>query len=379
LERSLAQGGLIPRKFEAGGLVFTIARGEDAADLRRLLRDNATDGWIRLSLAREPDPFVAAAAMGSQHGYIIARQDGEPVGMCEWSARESFVDGEVRLLAYIGALRVAPAFRHRVAVLKGGFEAVRRLLHHGRATPYALTAIAADNRAALRLLNANLGGMPTYTPLEPFSTFALRPRSATLSVCVERARSDDLAAIAVCLARTYRRYQWAPLWQARDLIDPRRCPGLNAEDFLIIRRGAGIAACLALWDQGAFKQTIVRGYAGWLGRLRPVANLVAPLAGMPRLPAAGEVLRQVYLSHVAVEGDDERLFRELIDAALVETQQRGFALALTGLAERHPLSAVLRRHYRPREYKTLLHIVNWGASPVAASSQRLPHVEIAVM
>ena len=106
--------------------------------------------------------------MGPHHGYIIARRrtTREPVGMCEWSARESFVDGEPRLLAYLGALRVAPHYRHRLRVLKGGFEAVRRLLHHERATPYALTAIAAENHVALRLLGANLPGMPTYQPLE---------------------------------------------------------------------------------------------------------------------------------------------------------------------------------------------------------------------
>jgi len=48
--------------------------------------------------------------------------------MCEWSARECFIDGEPRLLAYLGALRVAPRYRHRLSVLKGGFTAVQHLL-----------------------------------------------------------------------------------------------------------------------------------------------------------------------------------------------------------------------------------------------------------
>ena len=383
MERTVAQGGVGSRRLVFGDLAFAVARREDDADLRALLRDNATDGWIALALAREPDAFAAAAMMGPHHGYIIARdrRTQEPVGMCEWSARESFIDGTPRLLAYLGALRIAPRYRHRLGVLKGGFEAVRRLLHYGAATPYALTAIAAGNTSALRLLGANLSGMPMYRRLEAFSTFALRPRPAARSDQVECARADDLPAIAVRLARSYRQYQFAPVWHARDLADPARCPGLRPEDFLIVRRGPGIAACVALWDQSACKQTIVSGYAGRLGWVRPLVNLAAPLMKMPRLPKAGEPLRQVYLSHLAVENDDAPLFRALIDAALAEVHRRCFELALLGLAARHPLAKVLGRSYRPREYRAVLHLVHWSDGREAADvpAPRLPHVEIAVL
>jgi hypothetical protein len=380
LERTVAQGSVSGHGLVFSDLVFAVAGREDDADLRRLLRDNATDGWIRLALAREPDAFASAAAMGPHHGYVIARnrKTREPVGMCEWSARESFIDGEPQLLAYLGSLRIAPRYRHHLAVLKGGFEAVRRLLHHPDATRYALTSIAVGNRAALRLLGANLPGMPTYRPLEAFSTFALYPCAAPTQARVERARADDLPAIAVRLARSYQRYQFAPVWHARDLADPKRCPGLAPGDFLVIRRGPGIAACVALWDQNAFKQTIVSGYGGRLGIVRPLVNLAAPLLQMPHLPAAGEPLRQVYLSHLAVEHDDEQLFRALIDGALAETRRRGFALALVGLAMRHPLAQVLNRTYRIREYRALLHLVQWAREPVEVPAG-LPHVEIAVL
>lgn len=383
MERTVAQGGVSGRTLVSGNLVFGVAGRDDDGDIRRLLRENATGGWIRLSLEREPDAFAVAEVMGRRHGYIIARDrgNGEAVGTCEWSARASYVDGEVRLLAYLGALRIARSHRHRLNVLKGGFEAVRHLLHHRSATAYGLTVIAADNGAALRLLGANLPGMPTYRRLEAFSTFALRPRRAWSSrIRVERAGAGDLAAIAVCLERSYRHYQFAPVWHAHDLADPKRCPGLRPEDFLIVRRGPGIAACVALWDQGGFKQTVAHGYAGWLARLRPFANLVAPFLALPRLPAAGEPLRQVYLSHLAVEGHDAGLFKALIGAALAEARRRRFALALVGLAARHPLAAVVRQ-FRPREYQALLHLVHWedGRAMADGVGSRLPHVEIAVL
>jgi hypothetical protein len=383
LERTLAQSGVTGRAFVSGDLTFAIAGREDDADLRRLLRDNATEGWIRLALAREPDAFAAAAAMGQHQGYIIARhrETREPVGMCEWSARESFVDGNTCLLGYLGSLRIAPRYRHRLRVLKGGFEAVRLLLHHQQATPYALTAIGAENHDALRLLGANLPGMPTYRRLEEFSTFALRPRRTPPQTQVEHAGPNDLAAIAVCLTRSYRQYQFAPVWSARDLADPKRCPGLRPEDFLIVRHGPGISACVALWDQSTFKQIVVSGYSGPINWARPLINLAAPALGTPRLPAVGEHLRQVYLSHLAVDCNDTDLFRALIDAALAEVHRRRLALALAGLATRHPLAAVLRRQYQPREYRTVLHLVQWTAQDTNKDmpAPALPHVEIAVL
>jgi hypothetical protein len=374
---------LSERKLVLNNIAFAVAHRDDDADLRALLRSNATDGWIRLALAREPDAFTAAATMGRRHGYILARdtQTREPVGMCEWSARECYIDGEPRLLSYLGALRVAPRYRHRLGVLKGGFAAVRQLLHGDRATQYALTAITSDNHTALRLLGANLPGMPTYHPVETFSTFALRPRATSgwNRIDVQRARPDDISAIAVCLNRTYRQYQFAPLWHARDLTDPVRCRDLSADDFLVVRRGPGIAACVALWNQTAFKQTIAQGYAQPLGSLRPLVNLAAPFLQIPHLPAKGKPLAQVYLSHLAVENNDAGLFRALMRAALAEARRREHTLALVGLATRHPLAQVLARDYRLHEYRTLLHLVQWNDGEKLPSMTRLPHVEIAVM
>jgi hypothetical protein len=381
LERSIAQGGVSDRT--PGQFDLAVARRTDDADIRRLLRECATEGWIRLSLEREPDAFAAAAVMGPHHHYIVARTErsGQAIGLCEWSARETFIDGEVRLLPYLGALRIAASDRHRIRILRQGFDAVRRLPRPRGATPYALTMIGAENRAALRLLGRNLRGMPTYRRVEPFATFALRPAHARRSIDVERAGANDLAAIAVCLERTYRQFQYAPVWHASDLTDPRRCPGLRPEDFLIVRSGPGIAACVALWDQSAFKQTIVRGYPGWLGQLRPAVNVAAPFLRMPCLPAVGQRLRQIYLSHLAVEGNDENLFRCIVTVALSEARRRGFALALLGLSPRHPLAAVLSGSWRHREYRALLHLVHWadGAAAVEQISPRIPHIEIAVL
>jgi hypothetical protein len=339
-----------------------------------------------LSLAREPDAFAADFGLSRSHGFIIAREHagGAAIGVCERSVRDAFVDGEVRRLPYLGALRVTPAYRHRIRVLRSGFEAVRALLQEpfdlAPDLPFALTSITADNAAARRVLGAGLPGLPSYRPVGELSTFALRTKAYAMPDGVEQATDKDIPAIAVLLQRVYRRYQLAPVWRAADLERLLAVGGLRIEDFLIARRGPGVCACLAVWDQSKVKQTVIQDYAPWLRRLRPLVNLAAPLTSMPRLPPPGSALRQVYLSHVAVEDDEPAVFRALLRAGSALARRRGFEVALMGFASGHPFAALVRRQ-RAAEYRSLLHLAHWtdGSAAAEALGDRPPHVEIAVM
>jgi hypothetical protein len=382
LERPVAQGDLRVRPPIPGHPVFAIATREDEADIRRLLRQNALDGWIRLSLEREPDAFAADFGLSHSHAFILARDPatGEVVGLCERSARDAYLDGEVRRLPYLGALRVAPGYRHRIRVLKGGFGAVRLLRQAPADLPFALTAISAGNTAARRVLCAGLAGMPDYRPFGEMLTFALRTAISPTPPGVEPATREDIPAIAVLLQRAYRRYQLAPVWRAADLEHLLANGGLRIGDILVVRRGPGVRACLVVWDQSCAKQAVVRGYAPWLRRLRPLINLAAPLACMPRLPPAGSPLRQAYLSHVAVEDDDPTMFRALLAAGSAHARRRGLPVALIGFATGHPFAAVMERQ-RAARYRSLLHLVHWrdACSTVEAILPRTPHPEIALL
>jgi hypothetical protein len=382
LERSLAQGGVSGRTLLSRDLVFAVADREDDPDIRALLAENALGGWVQLSLEREPDAFAADFGLSRSHAFIIARdrKTGAAVGVCERSVRDAFVDGEVRRLPYLASLRVAPAYRHRIRVLKSGFEAVRSLLHDPTDLPYALTSITAENDAARRVLCAGLFGLPTYRPVGEMFTFAMRTAVRAAPPGIEPARPGDLPAIAALLQRTYRRFQYAPVWRASDLERLLAGGGMRTSDFLIVRRGLGVSACLAVWDQGTVKQTVIRGYAPWLRRLRPFVNLASPLISMPRLPPSGSSLRQAYLSLVAVEDDDVAVFRAVLRAGLTLACRRGFEVALTGFATNHPFAAVLQRRHAVK-YRSLLHLVHWRDTHPAVDviASRTPHLEIAVM
>jgi ribosomal protein S18 acetylase RimI-like enzyme len=360
-----------------------LATPADEPELRRLLRDNPMDGAIRVSLEREPDAFLAAAVEGDPHHTIVVRdpRTGAVVGMGSRSVWNAFVNGEPRRLGYLSQLRVDRAFRGRRRLLAAGYALLRDLRGADEA-PFDVTSIIADNQVALRLLGAGVPGLPRYRELAPFVTLILptpRPRRPPRGVQVEHGTPESMQEVADCLTRNRRRYQAAPFFSEDDLLSPERSRGLRPESFHLARVDGRVAGCLAVWDQSGFKQAVVRGYGPRLARWRPWINRLAPLLGTPRLPAPGSSLPHAYVSHLAVDGDDLRIFQALIESACAESRAAGYAYLVLGLAARHPWLPWLRRRFNAREYPSLLYTVHWDEGDGSILDDRLPHVEAALL
>ncbi|HUQ09718.1 MAG TPA: hypothetical protein VM146_05330 [Steroidobacteraceae bacterium] len=372
------------RRFLAGDFEYRVARREDEPVVRGVLARVATGGRIQLSFRREPDAF--AAGLGAiSHDFVLARYlpdrgtTGEIVGVCERVVRPCFVNGEIRRLPYLAGLRVIPEFRHRLKVLRGGFEAVRHLLGEPGDLPWSLTSIMSDNAIARRLLSANLRGMPRYEPLGELSTFALaaQPRSpaahARAGGEAHRAVAADLPALAALLMQRGREQQLAGVWNEESLQASFAAGGLRIEDFVVLRDGGRLRACAALWDQSAYRQLVVAGYSSWLARARPLVNVAARLCGLPRLPPPGGQLRAAYLSHVAIDGAARDALPDLVAAARCEAMRRDIPVVLMGWATDDAAAALLRKLPKQREFRSQLYCVRWPdvAAPTLDAKLRL--------
>src|SRR5262249_44537888 len=149
-----------------------------------------------------------------------------------------------------------------------------------------------------------------------FAAPTWRQRYAPVSgLEVRPARPDDLGDLVELLAGWGRRHRYGPAWDAPTLADPERGRGLQPSDFTVATRGGRLVGAVALWDQTGFKQTVVHGYSGALGRTRRALNLIAPALGIPRLPDPGQALSQAYLSHLAVADLDPDVARAVLTAA----------------------------------------------------------------
>jgi hypothetical protein len=342
-------------------------------------------GEVSISLEREPDFFAAAAVEGPRHKTVVAREvtSGRLVGFGSRSVRRCYLNGRPAWLPYLGALRVERQWRGRARKLAAAYD-VCRALREPDEVPFCLTSIVADNSRARRLLEAALPGMPTYRRVAELVTLVVPARGRgphARDARIQRADSSCLAEVEERLADFGRRHQFCPVWTRSDLESKELTPGLKAEDFLLVVEGSRVVACCALWDQRSFKQAIVRGHSRRLARLRPLANLAAPLFSLTRIPPVGARVESACLSHLAIDAGREDLLPVLVSAARAEIRRRGFDYLLLGLGADGALLGATARAFRSRAYRSVLYAVHWedGAAAVAELDGRLAHVEVATL
>lgn len=350
--------------------------GDDAA-IRRLLRDSTLPGAITLGFEREPDYFHGTGLAGAEEHTLVARTGSGLLGLGRVVVRPCWVNGAVARVGYLGELRLAPTAQGEAALVRRGFAAFRDRL---RANPPLLcfTSIAEDNLRARRLLERGLTGWPRYEFLTRFVTVVLPARRL-------RAPPHGIAAparleeVADFFLREGSRANLATAWTPAALHALAR-HGLGAGDFFAAREGRGLVAAAGLWDQRSFRQTVIRGYAGWLGALRPLFNLASRLGGWPTLPAPGAVLAQAFASPLVAAPDAVDRLPALLATLGDAAARRGLTHLTLGFPAGDARLETIQRSYRSRTYVTRLYRVHWpDADPGPALDSRPIVPDIALL
>lgn len=357
---SVDQGVLTTVCRTVGRFAIERARPGDDAAIRSLLRSQSLGGAVRLALTREPDARLAAGVEGRPHHTFVVRDrsTGRIQGMFARAVQSVWINGQIEKVGYLNLLRRAPDQQVTRQLLTAAFQALDSTRQHNEA-PVDLTAIVADNLAARRLLEKGLPHLPTYRFLCGYQTLWAPTRVYSPGRFeVRPANKSDIPSIVACLGRNGQRHQFGPAWDEHLLTCPVRCRGLQVEDFLIVQAGGHTVACAAVWDQSAFKQVVVKGYDGVLGRSRPWLNLALAITGRPRLPNPGGEFACAYLSHLAVDGDDPHIATSLLSAASDYARARGIDYLVVGLPDGHPLLGAASRVLRGRSYESRLYLVH---------------------
>jgi hypothetical protein len=365
-------------------LAFALASPADDAQLRRRMAEDWMEGSMAISFRREPSYFAGCRLQGEQAQVITCtdRCTGRIVGMGSRLVTPLHVNGRLQRVGYLADLRLQPAYRRGTALARG----YRFLsgLHKADPLPFYLTLIFGDNTAALQSLVGARAGLPQYRPLGRMLTPALqldfaRPGLAIEGVSFERANSAAWPETLAFLRREAAAKQFSPAYADGDFAADGRFGGLSPGDFFVARGAGRVLGCLAAWDQSAVRQTHVERYAQPLRALRPLLNAAARISPLKPLPPPGERVPYLYLSCVAVEGNDVRLFRALLRFAYNELRRSRWHYAIVGLHEHDPLVQVLR-DYRRIEAAGQLFIVHYpeDGDPLPGIDARTMSFEMAL-
>lgn len=369
-------------EYLAAGVRYRIATLEDEAALHQLLRENDMMSRVRLSFEREPSYSAGTSLIGSSTTVIAydVQTPGRPVGMYVHATLPVHINGQGQEAGYLGMLRVNAVFRHRVRILKHGFASIPVLVKGPVVDAVCFTSIAHDNHPARRLLESNLKGMPVYQPDGELETLAISTARGQWSDRLRPATAQDIPALVEFYNRQAAAYQFSPFltegW-LRNLSGARG--GLELSDFMILEDNGTIHGCLALWDQRALKQSVIRGYRFPLNRLRWLYNLWATLTGRLCLPPVGTQLEAVFIAFMAFDRQGEPFVIEALRHVLAVMREQGATIGVLGISPLNPVRDRLHEYFSPEVYRTCIDTVSWTGKAPPHLDRRPPQPEVALL
>lgn len=359
---------------------FALATAEHDAALRRRMAADWMDGRIAVSFRREPSFFAGCCLQGDQVQTIACFDDSraELVGLGSRASSMMYVNGSAMRAGYLSDLRCHPDHRGGTLLARG--YRYLRALHESAPLPFYTTVIYEGNEPAANVLQGARAGLPSYRSVGRLLTPAIRldrdrDRVDVAGLDIATATQVGVARVLAFLNGRMASRQFGPAYTIGDLA-AGRLHGLRPDDVLVAQRAHRIVGTIALWDQRALRQTHVAHYRGWLGPLRPVANLAARLVGARSLPAPGARIPFVYFACFAVDHDDLVIGRALLRAAYRCARSGPWQFAICGLHERDPLATLLSE-YRSIASAGRLFVVHYpeDADAVDRLDGRPPYLE----
>lgn len=370
-----------PGPYRAGGMIYRHARFEDDADLRAILRDGAMASWVTVSLEREPSYFDGETLLGESFT-VIAHEDSlrpAPVGMYSCTFLPVHVNGRPQRIGYLGGLRVCRPYRHKLRVIKNGFASIQVLMPNRATVPYWFTSVVSENAAARRLLEACLPGMPAYRPAGEMETLVLDVRQGRARDLLQQATRQDIPALVDFFNRHASAYQFSPRLGDAQLLALTGANGLSLRDFWLLKDSGDIRGCLAVWDQRAFKQSVIRGYRFPLSAMRGVYNAWASVTRRMALPAPGTRLEHAFLAFVAFDGAVNNISQDAVREGLVKVRDKGARTAVLGLSDRNSLARSLKAGLCAHVYRSCIETVAFTNDLEPPLDGRPPQPEAALL
>jgi hypothetical protein len=341
--------------------------------VNEILLESPMQGWVRLAFSLGTQCLPEAE---SGKSIILVKEKKPPHaagGVYAIERMHLYVDGMPSEIAYLGLLRLRPAFRGKISTLRDGFASVPHFARGFGLPERYFTSIGADNFPARRILEAGLKQLPRYTFQGEMCTMAFSTAIGKDYGLLETARDEDWPELEEFFNNQARMFQYAPVLDA----PARHAWNLGIQNFLLLRQNGQLSACLALWDRRHSRKITVAGYRQPLGALRPAYNLWSHMRGLPTLPRPGTELQSVNLAFMAFAPDAMPLARQCLLESLHKARHVA-TTALVGLNMQNPLFEIFGKLPHV-SYVTRIESVDWDKDAPEPASALPVQPEIALL
>lgn len=281
----------------------SLARDEDNREILNFFgKSEMNTSGLGIAYDRSPNFFDFLKLQSKDFLVFCAKTDSQKLtGVASIALRKGYIGGELRLLGYLGDLRIA--FDRRLLSqwrnLYG--ELLSPVTNHLQGVEYLLTAVLDQNIQAFRALIQPKNGDYQYEKLCSYNivqVFAwpfrkLKKLPENEDCCV--ANSEDESSLLHFMSEIQKKCLFgydlnSEAWKVR-----KREWGISTEDFHVFKKDGKIQACVALWSPEKSKRIVM---ASMPKMMRVGVALWNTLLPSLKLPKQGETLRTQYLTHL---------------------------------------------------------------------------------
>ena len=298
-------------------------------------------GGLSICFDRLPNIFAMADLKYNPAVWGGFFDDGKLEGFAMVGHHKAYVNGSVTHVMHITDCYINPRSRGR-----GYLKAAIPFFFGGgcRGASLGYAVIMKGNRAAEAQVGDRFAAQPwsvrskivgAVVAKNILITFA-RKRPPLLPVRAARAEDiDDI--VALLRAEHSRRLFGLVVDRDEFTAQLKQRPGLSIDDYYVVEKDGKLVGVCAAWDTNAFKQNRVVRYGWGLKIVRAANILAAPIGGFPRLPAPGNVFRDVFVTDWAVCGRSVEVMQALLEYIYAEYRRRHYHTLIFGSYEGDPM------------------------------------------
>jgi hypothetical protein len=340
--------------------IFEIGNEKDDDKLRRILESIYIPCNICLAYTREPSFFNSLDIEGEKTDVIVCRDTHKNciAGFGTRSIRQLYVNGKVERIGYLSNLRSYPEYRGGTLLFRG-YQFLKKN-HKMNPVPFYITTIIEDNIKVRKILEGGRTGLPFYTDIGRFWTFAFKTGKRFIKrnkdFQIHIASEHNIKQVYEFINNESKNKTFFPFYNFDDFKYKKgKLKGLGMT--YILKQSGKLVGTASVWDQTDFKQYKVIRYNGILKYLYHFSPILSPLLKIPKFPAPGKNFSYFYISLWYVKDNNPDYLKMLLERISCDYKNR-YDYFLFGVHQSCPLLTNLKS-IKSIKYRSRLYIVTW--------------------
>lgn len=320
---------------------------QDNEGLLELGKISSMEGEFSMSIDRSPDFFRLLKKRG-EYKVFIAKKNEAIIGSVSLTYQKVLINGKKNIAGQIGDMKIHPEYRGGLLA----FRLISKLSKFVNTNPPDLLYCHTinGNKLVESLLNGRIG-LPKFHFAGHFMInliLSSPKKKYSNEYKVVRVEPDDINLINTFLKQYYSAYNFTP---EKVNIDTKTISGA-------VYKRDQLVGVICLADTSADKQNIITAIPPQIKFVLKLNKLCSLFFPLPKFPEVGDAIKMLYVKHIGIKDDNEKILELLIQFAKNIAFTNNFSFLTAVLHEQDGLSVYLRKQSK-FQFKSNLYVADF--------------------